>query len=168
MEGVLCCFLTSNHAQVFHLVLLLKFIFLMYFSMGIAVLQLRISSVRSLTEITSISRSEKRPLNTWTAARWVISFHFWKLPPTKLSFEIWFLNISDAVYSRITRVYKSDRGGPHKFRYRWTSFLKSRLDCSVSGDYPFFLNEIRKFIPFSQQRMDKKTYSFFSLILILF
>lgn len=39
---------------------------------------------------------------------------------------------------------KSDRGGPHKFRYRWTSFLKSRLNCSVSGDYPFYFNEIRK------------------------
>jgi hypothetical protein len=34
----------------------------------------------------------------------------------------WILNISNqTVYSRIARVCKSDRGGPHKFRYRWTS-----------------------------------------------
>ncbi len=51
---------------------------------------------------------------------------------------------NQTVYSRIARVCKSDRGGPHKFRYRWTSFLKSRLNCSVSGDYPFYFNEIRK------------------------
>ena len=50
------------------------------------------------------------------------------------------------VYSRIARVCKHDRGGPHKFRYRWTSFLKARLNCSVAGDYPFYFNEIRKSI----------------------
>ena len=52
--------------------------------------------------------------------------------------------ILQTVYSRIARVCKNDRGGPHKFRYRWTSFLKSRLNCSVAGDYPFYFNEIRK------------------------
>lgn len=54
-----------------------------------------------------------------------------------------FMNCGKTVYSRIARVCKSDRGGPHKFRYRWTSFLKSRLNCSVSGDYPFYFNEIQ-------------------------
>lgn len=50
-----------------------------------------------------------------------------------------------AVYSRVARVCKYDRGGPHRFRNRWTSFLKSRLNCSVTGDFPFYFNEIRKY-----------------------
>lgn len=49
------------------------------------------------------------------------------------------------VYSRVARVCKYDRGGPHRYRNRWTSFLKSRLNCSVTGDFPFYFNEIRKY-----------------------
>lgn len=49
-----------------------------------------------------------------------------------------------AVYSRVARVCKWDKGGPHRFRNRWTSYLKSRLNCSMPGDYPFYFNEIRK------------------------
>lgn len=49
-----------------------------------------------------------------------------------------------AVYSRVARVCKWDKGGPHRFRNRWTTFLKSRLNCSIPGDFPFYFNEIRK------------------------
>lgn len=52
--------------------------------------------------------------------------------------------IFQAVFSRVARVCKWDKGGPHRFRNRWTSFLKSRLNCSVQGDFPFYFNEIRK------------------------
>ncbi|VEN51623.1 unnamed protein product, partial [Callosobruchus maculatus] len=48
-----------------------------------------------------------------------------------------------AVFSRVARVCKNDRGGPHRFRNRWTSFLKSRLNCSVTGEFPFAFNEIQ-------------------------
>ncbi|CAB0035211.1 unnamed protein product [Trichogramma brassicae] len=48
-----------------------------------------------------------------------------------------------AVYSRVARVCKHDKGGPHAFGDRWTSFLKARLNCSVPGDYPFYFNEIQ-------------------------
>ncbi len=48
-----------------------------------------------------------------------------------------------AVYSRVARICKNDRGGPHKFKKRWTTFLKTRLNCSVSGDVPFYFNEIQ-------------------------
>lgn len=51
-----------------------------------------------------------------------------------------------AIYSRVARVCKWDKGGPHRFRNRWTSFLKSRLNCSIPGDYPFYFNEIRKWL----------------------
>lgn len=54
-----------------------------------------------------------------------------------------FINCGKAVYSRVARVCKNDRGGPHRFRNRWTSFLKSRLNCSVSGEFPFYFNEIQ-------------------------
>ncbi|XP_065166880.1 semaphorin-1A isoform X2 [Atheta coriaria] len=54
-----------------------------------------------------------------------------------------YINCGKAVYSRVARVCKYDRGGPHRFRNRWTSFLKSRLNCSVTGDFPFYFNEIQ-------------------------
>ncbi|CAG9813142.1 unnamed protein product [Phaedon cochleariae] len=54
-----------------------------------------------------------------------------------------YINCGKAVYSRVARVCKNDRGGPHRFRNRWTSFLKSRLNCSVTGEFPFSFNEIQ-------------------------
>lgn len=54
-----------------------------------------------------------------------------------------YINCGKSVYSRVARVCKYDRGGPHRFRNRWTSFLKSRLNCSVQGDFPFYFNEIQ-------------------------
>ena len=47
-------------------------------------------------------------------------------------------------YSRLARVCKKDRGGPYKYKNKWTSFLKSRLNCSIPGEYPFYFDEIRK------------------------
>ncbi|KAF9424911.1 hypothetical protein HW555_000212 [Spodoptera exigua] len=54
-----------------------------------------------------------------------------------------YINCGKAVYSRVARVCRDDRGGPHRFKQRWTSFLKSRLNCSVAGDFPFYFNEIQ-------------------------
>lgn len=48
------------------------------------------------------------------------------------------------VYSRVARVCLNDKGGPHPFNDRWTSFLKARLNCSIPGEYPFYFDEIRK------------------------
>ncbi|CAL4078373.1 unnamed protein product, partial [Meganyctiphanes norvegica] len=47
------------------------------------------------------------------------------------------------VYSRVAKVCRHDKGGPHKFRNKWTSYLKSRLTCSIAGDHPFYFNEIQ-------------------------
>lgn len=55
-----------------------------------------------------------------------------------------YINCGKSVYSRVARVCKWDKGGPHRFRNRWTSFLKSRLNCSMPGDFPFYFNEIRE------------------------
>lgn len=49
------------------------------------------------------------------------------------------------MYSRVGRVCQHDKGGPHAFNDRWTSFLKARLNCSVPGEYPFYFNEIREY-----------------------
>ncbi|XP_046429152.1 semaphorin-1A-like isoform X1 [Neodiprion fabricii] len=54
-----------------------------------------------------------------------------------------YMNCGKAVYSRVGRVCRHDKGGPHAFSDRWTSFLKARLNCSVPGDYPFYFNEIQ-------------------------
>ena len=43
----------------------------------------------------------------------------------------------------MARVCKNDSGGPHKFKNKWTSFLKSRLNCSVPGNMPFEFREIQ-------------------------
>ena len=48
------------------------------------------------------------------------------------------------VFSRVARVCTSDTGGVRVLRNTWTSFFKARLNCSVPGDYPFYIDEIRK------------------------
>lgn len=54
-----------------------------------------------------------------------------------------YMNCGKAVYSRVARVCINDRGGPHQFGDRWTTFLKARLNCSMPGDYPFYFDEIQ-------------------------
>lgn len=54
-------------------------------------------------------------------------------------------NCGKTIYSRVARVCKNDRGGPSPFRERWTSYLKTRLNCSTPGDFPFYFDELRKF-----------------------
>lgn len=38
---------------------------------------------------------------------------------------------------------KKDQGGRHKYKNKWTTFMKTRLNCSVPGNMPFFFNEIQ-------------------------
>lgn len=59
-----------------------------------------------------------------------------------------YMNCGKSVYSRVGRVCKNDKGGPHPFGKQWTSFLKTRLNCSMPGEYPFYFDEIRKFLTF--------------------
>lgn len=57
------------------------------------------------------------------------------------------------VFSRVARVCKNDRGGPQQLKNRWTSYLKSRLNCSVPGEFPFYFNEIREYHTCVRQRV---------------
>ncbi|KAL0851129.1 hypothetical protein ABMA28_006995 [Loxostege sticticalis] len=54
-----------------------------------------------------------------------------------------YMNCGKAVYSRVARICLNDKGGPHTFSDRWTSFLKTRLNCSMPGEYPFYFDEIQ-------------------------
>lgn len=56
-----------------------------------------------------------------------------------------FISSLQAVYSRVARVCKSDKGGPNKYKSSWTTFLKSRLNCSLPGEYPFYFDHLREF-----------------------
>ncbi|TRY67930.1 hypothetical protein TCAL_09246 [Tigriopus californicus] len=53
------------------------------------------------------------------------------------------MNCGKAVYARVARVCKQDKGGPHTFQYKWTSFLKARLNCSVPGEFPFYFDHLQ-------------------------
>ncbi|KAM7415973.1 hypothetical protein PAMA_018172 [Pampus argenteus] len=45
------------------------------------------------------------------------------------------------VFPRVARVCKNDQGGsPRVLEKQWTSFLKSRLNCSIPGDSHFYFN----------------------------
>jgi hypothetical protein len=41
--------------------------------------------------------------------------------------------------SRSTVLFEASIG----LQNRWTTYLKSRLNCSVPGDYPFYFDEIQ-------------------------
>ena len=53
------------------------------------------------------------------------------------------IDCRNAVFSMIARVCKTDRGGPHYFRNRWISYFKARLNCSIPGESPFYIDEVQ-------------------------
>ncbi|PBC28684.1 Semaphorin-1A [Apis cerana cerana] len=90
-------------------------------------------------------RTERSDLNQLNGPNFVSSFAyedyvFFFYRETAVEY----MNCGKAVYSRVGRVCQHDKGGPHAFNDRWTSFLKARLNCSVPGEYPFYFNEIRE------------------------
>ncbi|XP_033253389.1 semaphorin-1A-like [Drosophila miranda] len=78
----------------------------------------------------------------------------------ELSME--FMNFGKAVYSRVARVCKNDRGGPYNHGKSWTSFLKARLNCSVPGDFPFYFDEIQAISPIVERGADSLVYAVFT------
>uniref|UniRef100_A0AAY4EXQ4 Semaphorin-2A n=1 Tax=Denticeps clupeoides TaxID=299321 RepID=A0AAY4EXQ4_9TELE len=47
------------------------------------------------------------------------------------------------VFSRVARVCKNDVGGRFLLEDTWTTFMKARLNCSRSGDIPFYYHELQ-------------------------
>lgn len=54
-----------------------------------------------------------------------------------------YMNCGKAVYSRIGRICKNDAGGSLILKDSWTTFIKARLNCSLPGEYPFYLSEVQ-------------------------
>ncbi|XP_043476024.1 semaphorin-5A [Leptopilina heterotoma] len=54
-----------------------------------------------------------------------------------------YINCGKRIYSRIARVCKNDPGGQTLMRDTWTTFSKSRLNCSLPGEFPFYYDEIQ-------------------------
>lgn len=56
------------------------------------------------------------------------------------------VEIGDAerqIHSRVARVCKKDVGGKNVLRQVWTSFVKARLNCSISAQYPYYFDHIQ-------------------------
>ncbi|VDK43391.1 unnamed protein product [Anisakis simplex] len=60
-------------------------------------------------------------------------------------------NCGRVVYSRVARLCKKDVGGKNVLRQVWTSFVKARLNCSMSSPYPLYFDQIQ-----SVQRVDAR------------
>ncbi|KAH8331635.1 hypothetical protein KR074_008665, partial [Drosophila pseudoananassae] len=78
----------------------------------------------------------------------------------ELSME--FMNFGKAVYSRVARVCKNDKGGPYNHGKSWTTFLKARLNCSVPGDFPFYFDEIQAISPVVESGSKSLVYAVFT------
>uniref|UniRef100_A0A665TQ97 Sema domain-containing protein n=1 Tax=Echeneis naucrates TaxID=173247 RepID=A0A665TQ97_ECHNA len=60
---------------------------------------------------------------------------------SNLIFQLCVSVVRQVVFPRVARVCKNDRGGsPRVLEKQWTSFLKSRLNCSIPGDSHFYFN----------------------------
>uniref|UniRef100_A0A0N5A1N3 Sema domain-containing protein n=1 Tax=Parastrongyloides trichosuri TaxID=131310 RepID=A0A0N5A1N3_PARTI len=55
------------------------------------------------------------------------------------------------IYSRVARICKNDLGGKNVMRQVWTSFIKARLNCSIStGNFPFYFDHIESIFKVNQ------------------
>ena len=54
-----------------------------------------------------------------------------------------FMNCGKTIYSRVARVCKKDIGGKNILHQNWVTYLKTRLNCSIPGEFPFFFDEIQ-------------------------
>lgn len=57
------------------------------------------------------------------------------------------------VFSRVARICKNDMGGRFLLEDTWTTFMKARLNCSHSGDVPFYYNELQSTFFLPEQKL---------------
>ncbi|XP_055874241.1 semaphorin-1A-like isoform X3 [Biomphalaria glabrata] len=61
------------------------------------------------------------------------------------------INCGKAVFSRVGRVCKMDKGGAVRtLQNTFTSFFKARINCSIPGEIPFYFDEIQSTSEFGQ------------------
>lgn len=53
------------------------------------------------------------------------------------------INCGKVRFSRVARICKGDSGGDFMFKKTFVTFMKARLNCSISGKFPFYFNEIQ-------------------------
>lgn len=71
-----------------------------------------------------------------------------------------YINCGKAVYSRVARVCKNDRGGKYMISQNWATYLKARMNCSISSEFPFYFNEIQSV--YKMPKDDTKFYATFT------
>ncbi|XP_017961468.1 semaphorin-2A isoform X1 [Drosophila navojoa] len=71
-----------------------------------------------------------------------------------------YINCGKAVYSRVARVCKNDRGGKYMISQNWATYLKARMNCSISSEFPFYFNEIQSV--YKMPNDDSKFYATFT------
>ncbi|VDI14838.1 semaphorin 6 [Mytilus galloprovincialis] len=69
------------------------------------------------------------------------------------------INCGKAVFSRVARVCKNDKGGNYLMKNLWTSFFKARLNCSIPGEYPFHFDLIQSTSDLGQGNPMSTTHS---------
>uniref|UniRef100_A0A3Q3VTF2 Semaphorin-5A n=1 Tax=Mola mola TaxID=94237 RepID=A0A3Q3VTF2_MOLML len=57
------------------------------------------------------------------------------------------------VFSRVARICKNDMGGRFLLEDTWTTFMKARLNCSRSGEIPFYYNELQSTFFLPEQKL---------------
>ncbi|CAH0562275.1 unnamed protein product [Brassicogethes aeneus] len=70
-----------------------------------------------------------------------------------------YINCGKIIYSRIARVCKNDAGGTITSRDNWTTFIKARLNCSISGEYPFYFHEIQSMTYVAEENVAYATFT---------
>lgn len=70
-----------------------------------------------------------------------------------------YINCGKSIYSRVARVCKKDEGGKNILSQNWATYLKTRLNCSIPGEFPFYFNEIQNVYKLPG---DNKFYGVFS------
>lgn len=56
-------------------------------------------------------------------------------------------------FSRVARVCQNDVGGRFLLEDTWTTFVKARLNCSRSGEIPFYYNELQSTFLLPEQEL---------------
>ncbi len=115
---------------------------------------LSLSSLSSTpTTITAITNSSKKSIlrtlqsdSKWINADANFVYNFEYQNHVYFLFResaVEYINCGKRIYSRIGRVCKNDNGGQLYYRENWTSFIKSRLNCSIPGLFPFYFDELQ-------------------------
>ncbi|XP_078374729.1 semaphorin-4A-like isoform X2 [Oculina patagonica] len=99
--------------------------------------------IAELSSSALLLQSDSSP-NVLQDADFVSSFHY------EDNFVYFFLRetaveTGKVVYSRVARVCQYDEGAERSLKNRFTSFVKTRMLCSVPGKIPFDYNEIQAF-----------------------